>query len=618
MNLSDVKGWGTSALEYCRKDVFDVFMDIYGLAINQENSVSLDDPKNDHGETNETASCSSTHEYKIPWDADFLDKMEDRISLIRQSASKVALDDGNYTRGIKKLENAITSHHMSVREILSNPDKRLSRIYEGMASNIPIIKDMHRDNVIKENLESRLNSIRALLNELDDFSDNREKQLDEVYSESREICGALESYFIEGITLPQSVCESEGMEPLRAARMQESISQITESLDKTKAVLQAMVGERYDISCAHRSNLERLVGRVSSQYNISVQNGEYKLKKHSRAKLIAATALTSIILTGCAALTGSYLYDSVLNNPSENIAQSSGITFSDNAPSNHSDQSVPSGITRSRRDYQSAEQRFSAVYTVSTHEDAALESTVSRTEMPRKHPVSSNAAANPDDYRLLDRRFYDIPKEIKQLDLDPGEVALYIDKDTQRMQVYMRTEWVKAAEYVISTGMNSGDKRASGDHKTPETPLRIGNTYMPYFKIMEINNSNSWTFDGIRGAYGPWFMRLDCGRFSGSSYSPRGRCPIGIHGTPEMWEPDLGTAASHGCIRMYDQDVDELRNLVQIGTPVFIMPARNTSPSRDYSMNISSASQTNQNILSGNPVPVTSSGMIIKDEDPSR
>ncbi|MCK4257353.1 MAG: L,D-transpeptidase [Halanaerobiales bacterium] len=43
----------------------------------------------------------------------------------------------------------------------------------------------------------------------------------------------------------------------------------------------------------------------------------------------------------------------------------------------------------------------------------------------------------------------------------------------------------------------------------------------------------------------------------------------GIHGTNR---PDqVGQAVSHGCIRMYNHDVEELYELVDVGTPVEII-----------------------------------------------
>ncbi len=44
--------------------------------------------------------------------------------------------------------------------------------------------------------------------------------------------------------------------------------------------------------------------------------------------------------------------------------------------------------------------------------------------------------------------------------------------------------------------------------------------------------------------------------------------PVGIHGTDQDWS--LGSAASHGCIRMAIPDVIELYERVPVGTPVYI------------------------------------------------
>jgi lipoprotein-anchoring transpeptidase ErfK/SrfK len=42
----------------------------------------------------------------------------------------------------------------------------------------------------------------------------------------------------------------------------------------------------------------------------------------------------------------------------------------------------------------------------------------------------------------------------------------------------------------------------------------------------------------------------------------------GIHGTEEV--ESLGSAASHGCVRMSIPDVEELYSEVEVGTPIFI------------------------------------------------
>lgn len=44
---------------------------------------------------------------------------------------------------------------------------------------------------------------------------------------------------------------------------------------------------------------------------------------------------------------------------------------------------------------------------------------------------------------------------------------------------------------------------------------------------------------------------------------------VGLHGTPN---PDsIGRAVSHGCVRMYNRDIEELFEKVQLGVPVIVV-----------------------------------------------
>lgn len=43
---------------------------------------------------------------------------------------------------------------------------------------------------------------------------------------------------------------------------------------------------------------------------------------------------------------------------------------------------------------------------------------------------------------------------------------------------------------------------------------------------------------------------------------------VGFHGTPNR--ASVGTAASHGCVRMYNEDVRKLYEIVELGTPVTV------------------------------------------------
>jgi hypothetical protein len=137
-----------------------------------------------------------------------------------------------------------------------------------------------------------------------------------------------------------------------------------------------------------------------------------------------------------------------------------------------------------------------------------------------------------------------------------------IKKQEFKLYLFQGTNIVKI--YPIATGKNPGDKVRGGDFRTP-----LGKFY-----IKQIQDSSSWEHDfhdgkgSIKGAYGPWFLRLYTG--SDRTKSGKGWKGIGIHGTHDP--SSIGTMASEGCIRMNNEDVSELKSLVRIGTSVTIDP----------------------------------------------
>ena len=127
-----------------------------------------------------------------------------------------------------------------------------------------------------------------------------------------------------------------------------------------------------------------------------------------------------------------------------------------------------------------------------------------------------------------------------------------VSKSEYTLTLYKGNEFVKS--YPIAVGRNPGDKQRVGDNRTP-----TGN-----FKIVSIENASKWTHDfgdgkgKIKGAYGPWFLRLDAKGWKG----------IGIHGTHD---PDSrGTMATEGCIRLSNEDIAELKTFAYKNMPVVI------------------------------------------------
>ncbi len=129
---------------------------------------------------------------------------------------------------------------------------------------------------------------------------------------------------------------------------------------------------------------------------------------------------------------------------------------------------------------------------------------------------------------------------------------IFVNKSEYKLTLYKGDKIVKV--YPIAIGRNTGDKQYIGDHRTP-----VGN-----FKIVSIEDASKWSHDfrdgkgKIKGAYGPWFLRLDAKGWKG----------IGIHGTHD---PDsLGTRATEGCVRLRNSDIQELRQLAYVNMPVVI------------------------------------------------
>ncbi len=59
--------------------------------------------------------------------------------------------------------------------------------------------------------------------------------------------------------------------------------------------------------------------------------------------------------------------------------------------------------------------------------------------------------------------------------------------------------------------------------------------------------------------------------WDGERYLTVDGCTVaGFHGTPHRWT--VGRAVSHGCVRLYEESVQEVFDLVEVGTPVTVLP----------------------------------------------
>ena len=159
-------------------------------------------------------------------------------------------------------------------------------------------------------------------------------------------------------------------------------------------------------------------------------------------------------------------------------------------------------------------------------------------------PVTKPEKTETHEEPKIETRTFNMPND--------GRYRIFVRKSEYKLWLLNGNDIVQ--EYSIATGKNPGDKQRVGDNRTP-----VGN-----FKIVSIENASKWSHDfrdgkgKIKGAYGPWFLRLDAKGWKG----------IGIHGTHD---PDSrGTNATEGCIRLSNEDIDELKQYAYKNMPVII------------------------------------------------
>ena len=167
---------------------------------------------------------------------------------------------------------------------------------------------------------------------------------------------------------------------------------------------------------------------------------------------------------------------------------------------------------------------------------------------------TADSVAHAEALKAAEQARLDSIKQLPFKNDDIKEKHIVVDKPS--FTLFVRENDKTLLELPVCLGKGVGQKKRKGDHKTPEGS----------FKITSIAQSSSWPHDfhdgkgKVRGAYGPWFFRLN---------TPQST-HIGIHGTlaPET----MGTRDSDGCVRLRNEDLEELRKHVKVGMKVLINP----------------------------------------------
>lgn len=145
-------------------------------------------------------------------------------------------------------------------------------------------------------------------------------------------------------------------------------------------------------------------------------------------------------------------------------------------------------------------------------------------------------------------RVPDLPPLKPMLPEPVARVRLVLRRSERRAYVYQGSK--QLASYPVAVG------RAGW-----ETP-------MGSWQVIDMQEHPTWVHP-FTGAVIPAGPENPLGeRWIG--FWTNGRSYIGFHGTPTR--ESVGHAASHGCVRMFNEDVRELYNIVKIGTPVTVEP----------------------------------------------
>lgn len=152
--------------------------------------------------------------------------------------------------------------------------------------------------------------------------------------------------------------------------------------------------------------------------------------------------------------------------------------------------------------------------------------------------------------------------------INADKVFLLIDKSDYRMYVYEDVTLLKIYKVVFGSNDQS-DKRVQGDKRTPNGTFRISLKRMDNrwsrFLLLDYPNSESYEKHERRVSRGESNAGVDLGG------------GIGIHGVEygtgiQDFYVDRRINWTLGCVSLKNGDVNEIYNVVKVGTPVVIRP----------------------------------------------
>jgi L,D-transpeptidase ErfK/SrfK len=138
----------------------------------------------------------------------------------------------------------------------------------------------------------------------------------------------------------------------------------------------------------------------------------------------------------------------------------------------------------------------------------------------------------------------------------------WILPDTQREGIVINIPELRLYYFIKKTRMVKTCPIGIGEHEW-QTP--VGN-----YSIKEKQAQPVWFIPPLlQGKYGLKTMAPGADNPLGKYWMGLGESGYGIHGTNIPWS--IGRLVTHGCIRLYPEDMEQLFDLVEYGTPVEII-----------------------------------------------
>ena len=146
-------------------------------------------------------------------------------------------------------------------------------------------------------------------------------------------------------------------------------------------------------------------------------------------------------------------------------------------------------------------------------------------------------------------------------------LALVVHKSRQILSVYRNGTLTERYAAVFGQQIR-GDKLYEGDLRTPEGLYRVvgKRKHGRWRHFLELDYPNERDRERYRSNLRDGRIPVIRGKTLGIGAG------IGIHGSDRPAEQHNATNWTRGCIALANDDVDEIRRLVKLGTPVLVLP----------------------------------------------